>query len=44
MIRSNGFTHVLCRLWLIGLTANYLGVITKRGKTRMIWLWLGDTE
>jgi len=33
------FPHVLCRLWPIGLAANYLGVITRRGRTRMVWLW-----
>jgi len=38
------FPHVLYRLWPIDLAANYLGVITRRGRTRVIWLWPNDRE
>jgi len=42
MIRSNGFPHVLYRLWPIGMAASYLGVITERCRTQITWLWPCD--
>jgi len=42
VIRNNCFPHVLYRLWSIGLAVNYLEVVSKRGRTRMIWWWPSD--
>ena len=42
VIRSNGFPHVLYWSWPIGLAANYLEVVSKRGRIRIIWSWPGD--
>jgi len=39
MIRSNGFSPVLYRLWPICMTARHLEVIIRRRRTRFIWLW-----
>jgi len=39
MIRSNGFPHVLYRLWPIGRATGHLEVLTKRCRTRISWLW-----
>ena len=39
LIRSNGFPHVLYRLWPIGMGARHLGVVTRRRRTRLTWLW-----
>jgi len=39
MIRSNGFPHMLYRLWPIGMAGSHLGVITRRCRTRFTWWW-----
>jgi len=40
--RSNDFPHVLYRLWLIGMVASHLEVITRRCRTRITWWWPCD--
>jgi len=44
MIRNNGFPHVLYRLWLIGMAASHLEVITRRCRTQITWLWPCDMK
>jgi len=39
-----GFPHVLYWLWLIGMAASHLEVITRRCRTRITWLWPCDME
>jgi len=36
---KHGFPHVLYRLWLIGVAARHLKVLTRRRRTRLTWLW-----
>ena len=44
MICSNGFPHVLYRLWPIGMAVGHLEVITRRRRTRFTWLWPCDVK
>jgi len=44
MICSNGFPHVFCRLWPIGIAAGHLKVLTRSCRMQISWLWPCEIE